>query len=111
MSRMRPRGLSFSSSRLTYVGQACRQKPQWTQVSMPARTAASGVPGTAHSAACDGVLGAGTNGMVGSGCEVTAEQRSAVGAVPEDPRVEEAMRVVCCLDTPRQSVGHDCGRE
>src|SRR5688572_15131904 len=100
MSRMRPRGLSFSSSRLTYVGQACRQKPQWTQVSMPARTEASGVPGTAHPAACDGVLGDGTTGTVGSACEDTAEERTAVGAVPEESRVEEAIRVVRCLDTP-----------
>jgi hypothetical protein len=51
MSTMRPRGLSFSSCRFTYVGQACRQKPQCTQASMPGSAAASGVPGSAQGAA------------------------------------------------------------
>jgi hypothetical protein len=48
ISTMRPRGLSFSSCRLTYVGHACRQKPQCTHRSIPPRAWASGVPGIAH---------------------------------------------------------------
>ena len=48
MSTSRPRGESFSSSRFTYVGQACRQKPQCTQASSPLLARASGVPGSAH---------------------------------------------------------------
>jgi hypothetical protein len=48
MSRIRPRGESFSSSRVTYVGHAGRQKPQCTHVSIPACIAASGEPGSAH---------------------------------------------------------------
>jgi hypothetical protein len=96
---MRPRGLSFSSSRLMYVGHAWRQNPQWTHVSMPARTAASGVPGTAHSAAWDAALGAGTNGIVGSECEDTADdRRSAIRAVAEDAGIQDAERVVRSLD-------------
>ena len=35
MSTMRPRGLSFSSSSVRYVGHAWRQKPQCTHASMP----------------------------------------------------------------------------
>lgn len=48
MSTRRPRGLSFSSSRFTYVGQACRQNPQCTQASSPAAALANGVPGIAQ---------------------------------------------------------------
>ena len=51
MSTIRPRGLSFSSSSVRYVGHACRQKPQCTHASMPALASASGVPGMAQGAA------------------------------------------------------------
>ncbi len=44
----RPRGLSFSSSRLTYVGHACKQNPQCTHRSKPAAACASGVSGMAQ---------------------------------------------------------------
>src|SRR5438309_6250020 len=49
MRTMRPRGLSFSSSSVRYVGQLCRQNPQCTHASIPACSFDNGLLGSAHS--------------------------------------------------------------
>src|SRR5438270_11117256 len=41
ISTIRPRGESASFAHSTYVGQVCRQKPQWTQSSTMARSDAA----------------------------------------------------------------------
>ena len=75
MSTMRPRGLSFSSSRVRYVGHACRQKPQCTHASMPALLVGERRVGNRAGRAID----------VGSAVVTSS--------VAEDPGVEHAVRI------------------
>ena len=101
MSTSRPRGESFSSSRFTYVGHACRQKPQCTQASSPLLASASGVPGSAHFGDVDTVLirlpWRGIPGVAGSGYRADRRRASRTGrarqwARPATPPVRPRRR-------------------
>src|SRR5205814_10296082 len=100
IKKMRPRGLSFSSSRFKYVGHAWRQKPQCTHALIPGSASASGVPGRAQ----PGIPSGGS----GSGCATGGGD--AVKSVAKYSGVQNIQGIVRLPYTLGQRIRNHAGR-
>lgn len=90
MRKIRPRGLSFSSSSVRYVGQAWRQNPQWTHALIPGNAAARGVPSSAH----------GRDASAGVGDSSSTEKvLTVIASCAEDTGIENVLRVERAFDS------------